>query len=178
MHMRNMLIILAVIVAAILVGAGLYFYGPDTLRQTPGAGEATAIGADPSVDVPFTVLAQGEDSQVGERKNYAAYTEEDFARLWTLAYGEEGAPAMPAVDFEQEYVIGVFAGQKPSGGHDITVERVTDGNTLRTVAIRLVRPGAGCLTTQALTSPFEIIAVPLSDRELARIDKDVEGSCQ
>lgn len=171
-----MLIVLGIIIAAILVGAGLYFYGPDTLRETPTQG-ASALGADQPTDVPFAVIAEGAQASMSERKNFAAYTHEDFVRLWAMAYGEN-APAMPVVNFDSSYVIGVFAGQKSSGGHGIRVDSVTDGSSLRTVAITLTRPASDCVVTQALTSPFQIISVPFSDRDLARTEKDVEVACQ
>lgn len=175
-----MLIVLGICLAAILVGAGLYFYGPSELReaQVLEGTEASALGADQAVPVSFTVLAEGTNaSGVSERKNYAVYTEEDFARLWAMAYGTDGQ-AMPSIDFDSQYVIGVFAGQKPTGGHTIEVASITDASSIRTVSMALTRPGEGCMTLQALTSPFQLIAVPVSDRELARTETEVEASCQ
>lgn len=179
--MRHMLIVLGMCTAAILVGAGLYVYGPSELRETPTleGSQASAIDADQTLeDVSFTVLAaEATAASVSERKNYAVYTEADFTRLWGMAYGDD-APALPDVDFERSYVIGVFAGQKPSGGHGITVSRVSDTSDTRTVAITLTAPGEGCMTTQALTSPFELILVPVSDASLARTEETVTTPCQ
>lgn len=176
-----MLMVLGMSTAAILVGAGLYVYGPSELRETPvlEGSQASAIGSDQALeDVSFAVLAEGENaSGVSERKNYAVYTEEDFVRLWTMAYGDD-APALPSVDFERMYVIGVFAGEKPSGGHDISVSRVSDAGATRTVAITHTAPGAGCMTSQALTSPFELVTVPVSDASLARTEETVTSPCQ
>ncbi len=175
-----MLIVLGICLAAIVVGAGLYFYGPSELRETPALNgtEASALGADQAVPVSFTVLAEGTNaSGVSERKNYAVYTQEDFVRLWTMAYGTDGE-AMPAIDFDSQYVIGVFAGEKPSGGHTIDVASITDASSIRTVSMALTRPGEGCMVSQALTSPFQLIMVPVSDRELARTETEVVAACQ
>jgi hypothetical protein len=174
-----MLIVLGTVIAAIVIGGGLYYYGPAELREMPAAesSEASALGADQATDVPFTVIAEGPDAaDASERKNYAVFDEEELDRLWAMAYGE-GAPAMPAIDFEKEYVIGVFAGQKSSGGHSIAVEDVSDEKALRYVSIVLTTPGSGCVSTQALTSPFQIITVPFSDRELARVEKEAIALC-
>lgn len=179
-HMRHMLMVLGMSTAAILVGAALYVYGPSELRETPAleGNEASAIGAGQVLeDVSFSVLAEGMNATVTERKNYAVYSEADFARLWGMAYGET-APAVPEVDFDTHYVIGVFAGQKPSGGHGIKVSRVTDDGDTRTVAVTLTAPGAGCMTSQALTAPFELILVPVSSAELARTEETVTTPCQ
>lgn len=174
-HMRYSLIVLGICLAAIVVGGAFYMYGPDVLRENPlketGAG---ALGADLAEEVSFSVLVEGQDSQITERKNFAAYSREDFEELWTRAFGEN-APALPSVNFDESYVIGVFAGQKPSGGHSIAVTRVVDENTVRTVAITLTRPGTGCLTSQALTSPYQFVVVPFSDRPLAKTDQELEA---
>jgi hypothetical protein len=179
-HMRYTLIVLGICVAAIALGAVLYAYGPSELREmpVPEGAEATALSAESSEEVAFSMLAEGEYAPgVSERKNYAAYTQEDFARLWEMAYGEE-APALPSVDFNEEYVIGVFAGERPTGGHSISVARVVDENTIRTVHIRIEAPGEGCVTTQAITSPYELVTVPFSEREHAREYTEVAVSCE
>ena len=175
-----MLIVLGMSTAAILVGAGLYVYGPSELRETSvlEGSQASALGADQALeDASFSVLAEGSSATVSERKNYAVYTDADFARLWSMAYGDD-APALPSVDFERMYVIGVFAGEKPSGGHDISVSRVSDAGDTRTVAVTVTAPEAGCMTTEALTSPFELILVPVSDANLARTEEAVTTPCQ
>jgi len=177
--MRHMLIVLGICLAAIVVGAGLYFYGPSEMRETPvlEGTEASALGSDQAESVSFTVLAEGTNaSGVSERKNFAVYSEEDFVRLWAMTGAS--ASEMPAVDFESQYVIGVFAGEKASGGHTIEVTSVTDASSLRTVAIELTRPGTGCVVSQALTRPYQLIAVPVSDRSLARTENETEASCQ
>ena len=178
--MRHMLIVLGISLAAIVVGAGLYFYGPSELRETPvlNGTEASVLSADQAVAVSFAVLAEGTNaSSVSERKNFAAYTEEDFARLWAMAYGT-GGETMPSIDFDTQYVIGVFAGEKSSGGHSIKVASVTDASSIRTVSMALMRPGEGCVVSQALTNPFQLIAVPVSDRELARTETEFTVACQ
>jgi hypothetical protein len=174
-----MLMVLGTTLAAIAIGAGLYYFGPDEFRSvpaTPGS-EAAALSADQAVAVPFTVVAEGDRAAtVSARKNYAVYDQEGFDDLWAMAYGKD-APKAPAVDFDKDYVIDVFAGEKSSGGYAIDVEGVSDENALRYVSILHTVPGTGCVTSQALQSPFQIITVPFSDRELARRDKQAEGSC-
>jgi len=175
-----MIIVLGMSTAAILVGAALYVYGPSELRETPQleGNEASAMGAGVVLeDVSYSVLAEGTNASVTERKNYAVYTETDFARLWSMSYGD-GAPALPDVDFDTHYVIGVFAGQKSSGGHAISVSRVTDASDVRTVAVTLTAPEEGCMVTQALTSPFELVVVPVSELKLARTEETVTAPCQ
>lgn len=172
--MRHMLIVLVIILGAILVGAALYFYGPEEVRE---------VHTEPSMPstvqtVSFQVIAEGDMAAgVTERKNYAVYTEEDFRELWRMAYGEN-APTLPRIDFTQNYVVGVFAGEKMSGGHTIAVSSVADSALERTISIALTRPGAGCVATQALTRPFQLVVLPLSDLTLSREESETEVACQ
>lgn len=67
---------------------------------------------------------------------------------------------VPAVDFAREQVVFVALGERRTGGYSVEVTSVTiSGDTL---VVRYVerRPGPGCLTTQALTTPYHAVAVP------------------
>jgi len=174
-----MLIVLGIAVVALLAGLAFYYYGSSGVQEGQVAEnvQASALSADAEEKIPFTVIAEGANAvDMSARKNYAVYDAEGFTRLWKMAQGEEGD--VPEVDFERDYVIGVFAGEQATGGHEIEVESVTDGNAVRTVAITLSKPGNGCVTTQALTSPYQFVSVPFSDRELTRTNTEIEVACQ
>lgn len=70
-----------------------------------------------------------------------------------------GGAELPPVDFARELVVVAAAGQKPSGGHTISVGRVTlnDGELL--VEVVETTPGPDCVTTQALTQPVDVVAL-------------------
>lgn len=176
-----MLIVLGITLAAIIVGAVLYMYGPSALREMPAvANEASepSFEEDGIGTVSFTVIAEGAQAvSAPVRKNYGVYDEAEFARIWKMAYGESGPP-LPAIDFDTQYVIGAFAGEKPTGGHTIEITTIRDASNLRTVEMTLERPAPGCIVSQALTSPFQFVSVPLSGRTLARADSEVEVACQ
>ncbi len=181
--MRDILIVLGMCVAAIGVGVLFYVYGPAEIREMPSTtptenqGQANASGA-VAEDVTVTVIDAGTNAgAASERKNIAAYDKDGLARLWSMAHATDGTP-LPTVDFSKSYVIGVFAGTKPSGGYSIEVSRVSDSGDTRTVAITLMKPGSDCITSQAITSPYQIVSVPLSNASLSRTENTVETSCQ
>lgn len=173
--------ILGVLIAALLVGAGLYLYLPQQ-PQRPGA-----VAYEPTLESPapagprtvaFRVIDSGTHaSGVSARKNYAAYSQESFLKLWDMAHGTDNT-VPPLIDFSKEYVIGVFAGEKPTGGYSIAVSSVTDEGDTRTVAITISKPGEGCMTTQAFTSPYQIVVVPRSTAILARSDSEITTPCE
>ena len=181
--MRDILIVLSICLAAIILGAWLFFNGPMIFTETPEQQVEVEPVVDmkpivtESVDIQFRVLDSGSRAaEVTERKNFAVYDATEFARLWKMANGTDGK-AVPAVDFSKEYVIGVFEGEQPTGGYGIRVTSLTDADDTRTVAIERAAPAPGCLTTQALTSPYQLILVPVSSASLTPVETAVETPC-
>lgn len=180
--MRNILLLTSVALIAIAIGAGLYLYMPTQFfsNSVPSAVQPAGINTAPAQTrvVTFRVLDTGTHAAgVSVQTNYAASSEEDFAKLWKMSHGTDGK-TLPEIDFSKEYVMGVFAGQKPSGGYSVAVASVTDAGNTRTVAITLTSPGEGCMVTESLTNPYQIIAVPLSDASLAHTDTEVSTPCK
>ena len=162
------------------VGTSLYYLAPSAQFTESNIAPAIVDSAPAKATqlVRFTVLDTGTHATgVAVRKNYAAYANEDFAKIWKMAHGTGGSP-LPKVDFSKEYVIGIFSGQKSTGGNSIAVASVTDAGDVRTVAVTLTKPGAGCIVTQSLTNPYQIVTVPLSDATLTHSDTEVITSCE
>lgn len=176
--MRNILIVLGISIAAIVVGAGLYFLGPKEFHELPPE-EATVTDSAPvsGAAVPFTVIDSGPVAgNMPEPKNYAIYDQEEFERLWNSVH-VAGDMAAPSIDFSERFVLAVFAGTKATGGHSVSITNITDTSATRMVAIQQNVPGAGCISSQSLTSPYQIVTVPLSDHTLSHTETVVEMAC-
>ena len=169
--MRDIIIIFVLCVVAIVIGGWMYFGMPDQpfVPGNPTAvvdgGIKTPVPTVPEVSAPqpkevaFTVLARGDHSTVEERKNLFISDAAEFEKIWKQIHPED---PLPDVNFATESVIALFAGQKSSGGYTIAVEKIVDFKDTETVSILLTEPGAECLVTQALTTPFELIKLPAS----------------
>ncbi len=72
----------------------------------------------------------------------------------------------------------MFAGQQPTGGYTIEVQEVADFGDTRTFSVALTAPGAGCVVTDALTSPYQIIRVPVGTHYLRAVDTSVASDCE
>ncbi|MEK7201699.1 MAG: protease complex subunit PrcB family protein [Patescibacteria group bacterium] len=177
--MRDLLIILGMCVGAVVIGAWLYLYGPgEFMSATPKATEDVRAEVAPpaGTEVAFSVLGHGSRATgMTERKNYAVYSKEEYARIWKLTGSTE---KMPTIDFAEAYVIAVFAGTRATGGYAISVEKVTDTEGARSVAVLIEKPGVGCITTQAITSPYQIIRVPYVDASLSHVDTERDVPCE
>jgi hypothetical protein len=179
--MRDLLIIAGMCAAAIIIGAWLYLYGPTGAPDTnQAAASVESVTVEEPVveskDVSFGVLGHGSIAEgVSKRKNYAIYSKEEYEKMWKLTGSTE---KMPTVDFKKGYVIAVFAGDRPTGGHAISVEKVTDTGKERHVTVLVEKPGSGCVASQAITSPYQIIRVPFSAAVLSHTEVEREVPCE
>ncbi|MFA6279138.1 MAG: protease complex subunit PrcB family protein [Candidatus Paceibacterota bacterium] len=167
--MRNALVIVVVAIAAIVVGVLVFLYGGDT---TSNASSPIVIEDNPVV-ISFTKLAQGVHSTVATRTNYLITAESELKELWKMV---DANGTVPAVDFNKNYVAAVFAGQKMTGGYEITVSKVED-TSVRNVVVTLADPGSDCMVTQSTTAPYQIIELPKTPLTFTHQDQAVTTSC-
>ena len=122
---------------------------------TAGEGEAP----------PVRTLVQGAMSRVKTPGKAVARTPEEALKLWKQHTGGQ-APSekspLQRVDWSKEMVLAVFMGTRPTGGFGIRIRdaREEKGKLVVTYGERL--PGREDIVTQALTSPFHIVAVKRS----------------
>lgn len=113
--------------------------------------------------LPVRRVEKGSQSGIVEPRQVVIKDEVEWQRLW----GEHQPPGQPArslpgVDFTKEMVIFVAIGQRFSGGFTIEIEKVETSRGRLTIFVREAVPPSGAMVTQALTAPFEIVAIPRS----------------
>jgi len=106
------------------------------------------------------VLAEGSRSGIVKPARRIARTETEWRALWIAHYPR--GTNMPRVDWAREMVVAVFLGERPTGGYRIAVREAREaGGKLRLTVVES-KPPPEALTTQAFTSPFQIVAVKKS----------------
>lgn len=108
--------------------------------------------------VDYRTLTTGTNAAAtpSEQQIEFASDETTYRRLWNQLIGM-GEP--PEIDFTQESVAFLLAGQKPTGGFTVNPTRARiEGRTLVVHAI-VNTPTTDSVTTQALTSPYAVVAV-------------------
>ncbi len=134
--------------------------GPSTPTPTPLPGGR----------VNFTVLASGTNANVTSSAVQVATAQADVGALYNLAYGRQTAiPSVPSLS-GNDTVIGVFLGQRPTGGYSLRVTGASAQSGVLTLTVAVSAPGPGSITTQAITSPWTIVRVPGSFREVRVVD--------
>ena len=126
---------------------------PET--PTPAADTAPSANPAPGTDVQMRRIGRWVSSGIAGSRRLVILDPATWAHFWS----ELGAGVRPQVDFGNDLVIAVAAGERTTGGHDIEVRRVTRaGNELR-IEVLETYPSEGCVTTQAKTQPVDVVMV-------------------
>jgi protease stability complex PrcB-like protein len=156
-------------------------YGPVALAPEPETGPDSTVSAPapaPSVAAPASEspqtsvqgyapygggtglelrrIGQWTRTGIGEARRLVIRDANAWAEFWS----ELGVGERPAVDFSRDVVIAVAAGQRPSGGYGISVDRVTQRDGELTAEVVEVAPGPNCMTAGSLTQPVDVVVVP------------------
>jgi hypothetical protein len=84
------------------------------------------------------------------------------ANAWAEFWSEVGGGDRPDVDFTQNVVVAVATGERPSGGHEVAVNGVTESDGQLTIEVVETSPGPNCMTTGTVTRPVDVIVVPVA----------------
>lgn len=121
---------------------------------------ATACTAMKAVEGPaeVRVVASGSNAAMSPAARVAilASNEAAFRTEWARVVG---TAELPAVDFETESVVFLLAGQRNTGGYAIEAVSATVEGEMLVVDATVRSPGARAIVTDALTSPYAVVAV-------------------
>jgi hypothetical protein len=159
---------------------------PSPTTESPGS--TTAPGASGAAQ-PSPTDGMAGASQQGTRIHSATtsgFTGPEQLVLrdqaaWQAAWARlhEGmvAPALPTVDFTREMVVLLALGERSSGGHQVRFDGITASGADATVRYTITEPGAGCMTTQAMTAPVDIVRVPRATGTVRFEPKTERSTC-
>jgi hypothetical protein len=129
---------------------------PDSL-STQATGEKGYATYDSGGGLELRRIGQWTRTGVGESRRLIIRD----ANAWAAFWSELGVGDRPAVDFTRDVVVAVAAGQRPTGGYEIAVDRVRQVNGELTVEVVETTPGPNCTTTTSLTQPVDVVVVPV-----------------
>jgi PrcB C-terminal len=71
-------------------------------------------------------------------------------------------PPASIIDFNREMVVGIFLGEKSTGGYEVEIVRAERRDSSLYFYYQQKSPAAGAMVTQALTQPFHLVKVAKS----------------
>lgn len=107
-----------------------------------------------------TLTSGAYNQYVTEKRYVPARTEAELQEL------EKLVGTSFDVDLTEKMVLGAFMGQRNTGGYSIEVTKAWESDKALHVNVVLSSPGPGCPVTMAITSPYEVVALPAVDKEL------------
>jgi protease stability complex PrcB-like protein len=118
-------------------------------------------------------IGQWTRTGIGESRRLVIRDANGWAQFWS----ELGVGEQPSVDFNHDVVVAVAAGQRPTGGYEIAIDRVTQSDGQLTVEVVERTPGPNCMTTASLTQPVDVVVVPAADaKSLSFLErKEIRG---
>lgn len=103
-------------------------------------------------------LAKTANSQIRELRQTVVRDQTTWKNLWQEHTGSDAD--LPTVNFEEDMVLALFMGEKPTGGYSLAIqEMLTEGNGLK-VIYQEIKPAADAMVIQVLTAPALMVAVP------------------
>ncbi|HVG36030.1 MAG TPA: protease complex subunit PrcB family protein [Pyrinomonadaceae bacterium] len=118
-----------------------------------------------NVDNDLKILRQGAYTLVNDAFVAVARDAETYQELRRL---DDNLPILNADEFNGMAVVAAFLGQRRTGGYSVEITRSADG----AVRISETRPPQGAMTTQALSSPYKIVSVPIENERVLKLDLD------
>lgn len=130
---------------------------PRNNKAASNSNAETPRGVEKAVNNDLKVLAEGGYSRVADTLLIVARDADTYAALRA-----DAAPNLPELNadfFKSNAVIAAFLGTRRTGGYAVEISRGVNG----VVRVSAISPEAGGMSAQVITSPFRIVAVPLTD---------------
>jgi hypothetical protein len=103
-----------------------------------------------------TSLFRGSRSGITTPRQVFIRTAEEWTKLWQ---DHQPGGEVPQIDFAKQVVVGVFLGDRSTGGYAVEIVRVQrNGDALHAEYVEITPP-PGTVTTQMMTAPFHLVAV-------------------
>jgi protease stability complex PrcB-like protein len=124
---------------------------------------------------PFAAMAQEKMSELGTRLSTATVekgyrsgvreplqvvirNQDEWNAFWKRHFfTSTNPPPAPIIDFNREMVVGIFLGEKRTGGYEVEIVRAERSDSALYFYYREKSPPPGAMVTQALTQPFHLV---------------------
>jgi hypothetical protein len=111
----------------------------------------------------FSTVELGASSGIREPTRIVVRASREWLLVWARHAGSIGAVQAPPVDFSREMVVGVFMGERETGGYQVEIIGVERTASVLRVLYVTREPEPGAILTQALTQPFHLVRLARDD---------------
>lgn len=122
-------------------------------------------GTGDNLAVKFNIISQGEFSNISLPNQLVIRNKTDWLRLLKIQGNTEGFKHAN-VDFYDNIVIAVFAGQQPTGGYSVGVSNIKRVDSNLYVTVTFTEPKKNETVSLALTQPYIMISTAKVDGKI------------
>ncbi len=120
-----------------------------------------------------------QDSGFEAHQTKTITNQNEFEEIWTQAMSRfHDKPEIPTIDFEKNQVLLIALGVKNNGGYKFQIDRIIENKNSIVVYYFENKPGANCVTTQAIVFPFELIEIPKNSKKTEFISTEKIVECK
>ncbi len=123
----------------------------------------------PETEINFTVIAEGSEAYgYSDSQGQIISTRAEWEALWhTLHLATIPRPVLPEVDFTQQLILVVFAGEKSGSGYMVTVKKVVKAGQEVIVYAAEQRAKSNQASDPQPTYPFQIVTIARPEAPVA-----------
>ena len=119
---------------------------------------ATEINMKAAIPVTFQSVGKGYRSGVREPLQIVVRSQAEWTALWRR-HSNELNSTPPTVLFDKEIVVGIFLGEKPTGGYDTAIVRAEQSDDTLVIHYQEKTPAPGGMVIQVFQQPFHIVRI-------------------
>jgi hypothetical protein len=113
-------------------------------------------GTPPSI----ATVERGDRSGIHGPLQTVIRNQDEWKAFWKQHSSTDTNPLpAPIVDFDREMVVGIFLGEKRTGGYEVEIVRAERRDSALYFYYREESPRPGAMVTQTLTQPFHLVKV-------------------
>ena len=118
----------------------------------------SAYGNDGITSVSFQTIERGHQSGMVEPLRVVARNTAEWEALWRKHNAfRSHQPKLPVINFNREIVIGVFLGNRSTGGYEVEIVNISRDDGMFAVSFIEKTPPRNGMVIQSLTQPFHLV---------------------
>ncbi len=120
-----------------------------------------------TLDRKFETIEKGFYCGHSYSADYVIRDQSEWEKLWGKTNSiRSPRPIVPKIDFTNEMVLGVYLGQRSSGGYSIEITKLVKKTDCLEAHVTEGTPNRNMMVTMALTQPYHLVKTAKTDKEI------------
>lgn len=118
------------------------------------------------------------NSGISKKQTLVIRNIEQWRKVWIELHSKRTpVPEVPEIDFKHYTAVVFVLGTQRSGGYAVRITSAAQLADSVRLTVEIRRPSAGCIVTAAMTSPADIVLLPMVATSVVVDEISVEADC-